>query len=419
MKYSFSAYDKSGRSVSDTIEAADRAEATDALRRRGLFVTALADGPAGVAADAAEIGPRARTGSLKNLTAFTRQLAVLVSTGTPVVEALESIERQTPEGKWRNVLIDIRRRVEEGLQLSEAMEAYPEIFDGVCRSLVSAGESGGKLEVMLDRLAKLARQQQKIRSQLVGAMVYPVLLIFVSIGVLGLMVGFVLPRFESLFKNLGAPLPPTTEWLMGVGRLMREDWMYIVGGALASAVFIKVFFATPAGRALMDRLLATSPAVGKVTRSFTTARISRVLGVLLEGKVTLLEALRLTRQAAGNVLYVGMLAKVEDAVTRGEPMSSSMTAGNASVGIDLLSPSFCEAVRSGERTGQIGPVLVNFAEALDEDNEVALKTLTSLLEPMILVVLGLVVGFVAMSMFLPLFDLTAASGPGGPAGGPG
>lgn len=415
MKYRYTAFDKSGRSVRDTVEAPDKSEATELVRKRGLFVTEMTE-----AGRRETSAPAARRGSvrLKDLANFSRQMAVLVSTGTPLVEAMEALERQSPEGPWREVVADVRKRVEEGKQLSEAMEAHPDVFDGICRSLVAAGESGGKLDAMLERLARLTRQQQKVRSSLVGAMVYPCLLIVVGLVVMCVMIGFVMPRFEGLFKTLGAPLPPSTEALMAGGEFLRGYWWAVAGGIGFGAAGLKFWLASPSGRLFMDGLLVGLPQVGKVTRSFATARVARVLGVLLEGKVALLDALRLTRQATGNTRYAALIERVEDAVTRGESVSAALGAP-ASEGPNLISPAVCEAVRSGEKTGQIGPVLLSVAEAMDEDNEVLMKSLTSLIEPLILVGLGVMVGVVAISMFLPLFDLTAAGGAMGPAGGDG
>ncbi len=416
MKFEIRAFDRAGKPASEVVEAADAAEAREAARKRGLFVTEVVESRGENPGRRA--GPSGRVSSgtrLTNLSGFTRQLSVLVSTGTPLVEALGSLERQAPESDWKGVLGDLRQRVEEGKQFSEALERHPQYFDAIARSLVSAGESGGKLDVMLDRLSKLVRQQEKVRSQLRGALVYPCLLVFVSVGVLGLMIGFVLPRFEGLFKSLGTPLPPMTAVLMGASGVVREYWWAMLLGLIVAAACVKLWVGSVRGKVGVDRLLVALPKIGPITRSFATARVVRMLGVLLEAKVALLEALQLTRQSAGNVLYSDMLARAEDIVTKGESVSVAFTAKPGERA--LIPVSVCEALRSGERTGRMGEVLVSIAQAMDEDNEVLVKALTSILEPLILIVLGLIVGGVATSMFLPLFDLTSAAQGGGPSGG--
>ncbi len=410
MTFSYTAVDKAGKAHADVIEAASAEDAGELLRRRGLFVTEIKVSHAALRRAGARHGTKLSGGErLKALAAFSRQMAVLVSTGTPVVEAMASIVRQTPEGPWRDVLEQVRQRVEEGEPLSRAMELHPRIFDSICRSLIAAGESGGRLDQLLQRLASLTRQQSRVRTAVVGAMVYPSLLIVIAISVMGGMVGFVLPRFRGLFETLDATLPPTTQFVMGVSDLLHEYWWALLGGLVLVVVTLAMYLRTESGQSMKDSALVRAPLVGRVVRSLVTARVARLLGVLLEGRVSLLEALRLTRSAAVNRRYVDLLTRTEDAVTRGETVSAALASS------DLIAPSVTEAIRSGERTGQIGPVLMTVADAMDEDNEVLIKTLTGVLEPLILVGLGLAVGSMAIGMFLPLFDLTSAAGPGGGA----
>jgi type II secretory pathway component PulF len=426
VNFFYKGFDKAGGQVHDTIESADKNEAIEALRKRGIFVSELAEAkgnakrpqpasPAGVKQStglAALISGLRQGQRLENVAAFTRQLSLLVSTGTPLVEAMMSLESQAPQGEFREVLTSMRSRVEEGGQLSEAMAQHPQHFDAVCRSLICAGEQGGKLEVMLQRLATVVRQQVKIRKTVKGAMVYPALLICVAIVVVCAMLGFVLPRFEGLFKSLDTPLPATTKILMSASAVLRAYWWAFLSGAAVLGVSLKFWLSTAHGKQTLDRFLISAPlGVGKAFRSFATARIARMLGTLLDGKVALLEALTLTRQSMSNALYVTLLTRAEAAVTRGENVSAALSDPK------LINPSVCDALRSGERNGQMAPVLTSLASYLDEDNEVLVKTLTGLMEPIILIVLGLIVGMVAISMFLPLFDLTAAAGAPAPGGG--
>jgi type IV pilus assembly protein PilC len=228
MKYAYQAVDAGGTNVSNVIEAADENEAMDALRHKGLFVGELrpATGdPLAYASAHGKKGKRLSTGRrLKNMTMFTRQLTVLVSSGTPLVQALGALERQTKDVVWRAIVTGVRAKVEEGSTLSEAMANYPQAFDAIARSLIAAGESGGGFETMLDRLAVLTRKQLHVRSAMVGAMIYPALLIVVAIGVLGLMLLFVLPRFAGLFETLDVKLPPMTQFLMTCSNLLRSYW---------------------------------------------------------------------------------------------------------------------------------------------------------------------------------------------------
>jgi type II secretory pathway component PulF len=409
MKLAYQAFDRAGRAVSATIDALDPADASERLRRQGLFVASVS--PVGTepsqVARTHKHSRRSPPGRLKNLAMFTRQLQVLISTGSPVVQSLAALERQSTVPAWREVIADIRHKVENGSTLAEALHSHPECFDSIYRSLISAGESGGQLEPMLQRLSTLTRQQLRMRSSIIGAMIYPSLLMCVAAGVLILMVVFILPRFAGLYETLDATLPPITQLLMNTSNALRHYWWAVIGGIVALATAIKMWLATPAGRRAWDGIAVRAPQFGRIVRSLATARIARILGVLVESHVPLLEALNLTKLTAGNVHYAELIAKAEDAVTRGDSMSHAIADSQ------LISAYVVEAIRNGEQTGQIGPLLLNIADFLDEENEVVIKSLTSILEPLILIVLGVLIGLVAVSMFMPLFDLTAMMQQGG------
>jgi type II secretory pathway component PulF len=287
------------------------------------------------------------------------------------------------------------------------MENRSEFFDPVCRSLVAAGESSGHLPAMLDRLALMARKQLHVRSAVIGAMVYPALLMTVAVSVLALLLLFVIPRFAGLFESLEVPLPPTTEVLIRMSGALQSYWWAGLILLVGSVAGLKFWLASAGGRRAIDTLVLHLPQFGRVVRSFATARICRLLGVLLEGRVPVLEALELAQRSAGNVHYSALMAQARDAVARGEPISSVFR------DTDLVSPAVYEAIHSGEQSGQVGTLLLNIADFLDDENEVIIRSLTSILEPVILVVMGLLVGVVAMSLFMPLFDLTGMTGGGG------
>jgi type II secretory pathway component PulF len=413
MKFSYRAFDKAGKAKVDVIEASSVAEATEVLRRQGLFASEVK--PASEHAAAAAGGASSGRGGARsrNLASFTRQLAVLVRTGTPLVDAMQALEKQTTDAKWLKVISDVRLRVEEGQTLSEALSTHPKSFDSVCRSLVRAGESGGNLGDMLTRLSDLARKQLKIRQQLIGAMVYPCVLICVAIGVMTTMLLFVMPRFAGLFKSLEVPLPPTTKVLMSASAFLVKYWWAVVCGIGVVVGGLVWWIRTPAGVYARDTLLLRAPQVGRLMRGLGTARFARLMGVLLESKVPMLECLELTRLASPNMHYAKLIADAQESLQRGEPLSGAIERGG------IIDPSVCEAVRSGERTGQVGPVLSSMADFIEEQNEVVIKSLTSLVEPLILISLGAIVGVMAISMFLPLFDLSASASAGGGGAGAG
>ncbi len=406
MKLTYEAIDETGKDVADEIEAISAADATETLRGLGLTVTTISEvRRARIATDSAHT-VRGQPRRLKNLMLMARQLAVLIRTGTPLADALGAIARQLPEGPWRNVVSDVHEQVEGGSTLSEAMRRYPACFNDICTSLVAAGESSGRLEALLDRLAQLTRQQLKVQRTLMSAMIYPLLLMIVGLGVVVAMVVFVLPRFSDLFASLDAPLPPSTAILMAAADFLRGRWWMILIALVAVAIATKIAFSRPAGRRGLDRALVRMPGCGHVVRSLLTARFARVLGVLLESRVPLLEALELVRQSTGNILYADLLGRAQEAVVRGESLSAVLATST------LISPYVSEAIRHGEQSGQISPVLLEMAEFMDEENESLVSTLARLVEPIMLIVLGGIVGVIAISIFLPLFDLTSLAGGG-------
>jgi type II secretory pathway component PulF len=427
MKLAYQAFDRAGRPVNDIIDAPDVNEASDRLRRQGLFVAFIAATPhdqkisrteSKAQGDANRLSARAHEAHalqphrapkrrLKNLTMFTRQLQVLVATGTPIVQSLAALERQAQDQSWRSVIADVRRRVEEGSTLADALESHPRCFDAIYRSLIAAGESGSSLDQMLSRLASLTRQQHRIRSSIIGTLTYPCLLMVVAAVVLGVMIGFILPRFAGLYETLDSPLPPSTQLLMSMSEIIRAYWWLMLGVLTPCGIAAKIWLGTPNGKRMLDTVFIRAPQFGRIVRSFATARLTRVLGVLIESHVPLLDALRLTRQSAGNTHYAELVGKAEEAVTRGETVSSAFATSA------LVNPYIVEAIRNGENSGQVGPLLISVADFLDEENEVVVKSLTSIIEPVILIVLGLLVGVIALSMFLPLFDMTAMAGGGG------
>lgn len=364
--------------------------------------------PEGATASPAGKPPALSRGQRLRLTAtLSRQLQVLVATGTPLSQALHAVERTTRHAGFQSVIARLRHDVEEGTPLSVSMRATG-VFDRVAVALVAAAETSGNMTVMLARLAELSRRQLRLRSAVSSALVYPCMLMTLGGAVLLTMLLFVLPRFEGLFASLDTPLPATTQVVMWASTALREHWLAGLAGLGLLAAAAVVAGRRPGLRDRVDTLVLRMPKLGDLARSLACARVARMLGTLLESKVPLLESLSLTREGTLSTGYARLLARAEDAVSRGEPLSSVFDSS------DLIVAPVQEAVRNGEMSGQLGAPLCQLADFLDEENDQLVKTLTGLLEPTILIVLGLIVGFIAVSIFLPMFDLiTAAQGGAG------
>lgn len=409
MKLAYTAFDQTGRTVNGTIESPDTMSATETLRQKGLFVSDIGTSLAESLVESSGVAKRPRSQrppKLKQVAVFTRQLQVLLASGTPLVDALGALIRQTKLGAWHRILSGLRAGVEEGRSLTETMEAYPRAFDEVYRSLIAAGETSGQLPEMLDRLAVYKQKQMRVRNAIIGAMIYPCMLISLAVSMLCLLLLFVVPRFAELFVTMNVPLPSTTRVLVTLSDAFRQ-WWWLWGLCFSALTGAGLWFLTSdQGRPIRDRAVLKIPYLGKIVKDFATARVVRLLSVLLAGHVPLLKAINLIRHCAGNVMYAALLERAEAKVAQGETL---YTAFNDPV---LINPSVQEAIRSGESSGRIDDLMGNMADFMEDDNETIVRSLTTLIEPVILIFMGILVGLIAVSMFMPLFDLTAMAGGG-------
>ena len=410
MKLAYKAYDGGGKAVTGIIDAGDATGAATLLRRQGLLV---AEVKASIPKEGrkAHLGRRhaSRGQRMKDVAWFSRQIFVLLSSGTPLADGLHALERQTQPGPWRDVMTGLRTRVEEGATLAAAMESHEAYFDPIYRNLIAAGESSGQLVPMFDRLAALKQKQMKVRNSIRGALIYPVLLVTVGLTIFVMLLLFVIPRFAGLFQTMDVPLPATTAILVAASAAFRAYWWLILLAVAGGIGSLAVYLRTPRGRVLRDTVVLRLPYVGSIVKSLATARIVSLLGVLMQAHIPVLEALRHVRQSTGNIHYQKLIARAEDAVSKGEAMSAAFD------DVRLVNPSVYEAVRSGEQSGEIDRLLATISGFLDEENEVIVRSLTSIVEPLILVVMGLLVGLIAVCMFTPLFDLASMTQQGGGA----
>lgn len=412
MKLAYNAVSASGTPVNDVLEASSVDEGMDILRGKGLFVTQI-EPESESKARAKSLSKRSggfsmksKTQRLKEVALFSRQLNVLVATGTPLADGLGALERQVKDEDFKTQIGLIREQVEHGATLYESLGRSPQYFDEVYRNIIKAGESAGALPTMLDRLAVLTRKQVQIRQQIGGALIYPCLLIFISIAVLAIMLTVVMPRFTGMFESLDVPLPATTQMLMAGSDILIQFWWAALLSVVGGVITLRYAMKSEAGKRTLDTLALKLPTLSSVTRAYATARIARLMGVLIECNVPLLETLQLVRNATGNMHYEKLMVRAEQTVVSGEAVSGPF--GDEK----LIEPALYEALRNGEQSGKMSMLMITVADFMDEENDTRLKALTSLFEPLILVFLGLMVGGIAISMFMPMFDLTATAGGG-------
>jgi type II secretory pathway component PulF len=402
VKLVYEAYNRSGSVVSDVVEATNAQEAREQLRRSGLYVSAIQEEGQGASRFRDRTTRPSHGGRhLKNLAMSSRHLSVLLNAGIPLTQALTAVERQSISTAWRGILGDLRQTVEQGGTLSEAMAARPDVFSGVVQSLVATGESSGEMAAMFERVADITNQHLRLRRTVLSALIYPTILISIGCAVVCVMLLVVVPRFTELFESLGATLPATTAFLMSLSVFLRAYWWLLAALIVLGGVGAKIAVSLQFTRNAMERSALVLPVFGRLIKSLATSRIARLLGVLLSSRVPLLEALELAKGAAGLRCYTDVLSNAAESARTGGAISPIFQESS------LIVPAVGEAMSHGEQNGQLAPILLDMADFLDEENESLVRTATSVLEPLILVGLGAVVGFIALSLFIPLFDLSA------------
>jgi type II secretory pathway component PulF len=419
LKLAYDAVDAKGKKVRSSLQAATIRTGVEELRRQGLFVTSIVqtkDDAAGTgitqSSSDRNLSAERLAESSKNLTQvrmpssqrilFTRQVAMLLASGSALAPALNAVAQQTQRPDLRGVVDSLVRELEQGTPLAEALRKYPNCFDAAYCAVVAAGESSASLPKMFGRLAAILGKRRATRNRVVGALIYPALLIFLSVKILAVMLFFVIPRFAGMFDTLGVPLPGSTRVMMSIATGARSGWPIILALVLAVIGGLYTLIRTKPGRQFASNMQVRIPVAGKLASRIIQAQSFRILGMLLEARVGLLDALGLARQVTRNDRFQTMYDSLVEAVTRGDSLSGSLEQHR------LLSPSVIQALRTGEQSGRLGESITFVADVLDEENGELLNTLVRLIEPAILILMGVVVGTVAVSLFMPLFDMTAA-----------
>lgn len=406
MPFAYEAVDGSGHAVSAVIEADSSEAAMDELHARGLFVTQVrevADDASGKPLDRARSVLGGRAGNTRDRMLLTQQMAMMLRAGGQVVPSLKALLSQIDKPAWREIVEDVCHQVEDGASLSEAMSEYPGIFDDTFRTIIAAGESTGATADAFHRLSIMTKKQQEVKVRVISAMIYPILLLCLCLGVVGVLMFYVLPKFDDLYEMLGTQLPLMTEVLITASRWISGNEVVlalIVGGVVAVPI---VAWRHPAGKALVDGVLLHAPVVNRLIRNIILAKIFRIWGTLTKSNVPLLEGLRLAEASTKNAQFRAMLDDVIRSVEEGNAVGESL-ARHSLVPTTMSSP-----IATGEQSGQLGESLLFLAEYLEEENTQTLAMLTRLVEPLVLIIMGAVVGTIAIALFLPLFDLTAAA----------
>lgn len=406
MNLTYEAVDTTGQRLHDSIEAASQHEALDRLRQKGLFVTKIgeSDAPSQKTSGAAPVASSSHEPRLplKVLTQITRQLAMLLRAGSELVPGLQAIQRQLKNPKYKKQIGDIVSDLQEGSPLSEALQKHPRSFDAVYCAIVAAGEASGTLSQMFDRLTHVVGKRRAIQRKIIGALAYPALLIAMSTNISLVILLFVLPRFDAMFKELHVDTPATTKILLSLSATIQNHGVAILAVVIFALGAAVATLLRPAGRQWVANIQIYIPLIGTLRSRLIQGAVFRTLGTLLESGVGLLEALSLSSQTTKNATFGKLFASLEESVISGGGLAATFESSG------LIDPAICQAIHTGEECGNLGIAFTFCADTFDETNEELITTVMRLIEPLILIGMGFVVGTVAVSLFMPLFDMTSA-----------
>jgi len=376
------------------IDAPDRTSAVGELRRRSILVTRIAEKPA------AKVAPK-KSGKVKDkeMAIFTRQFSTMIDAGLPLVQCLNVLADQSESKNLRSVTASVAKSVEEGATLADSLRKHPRTFDDLYTNMVDVGEAGGILDVVLQRLAVYIEKAASLKRKVKSALVYPCSIMGVALLVIVFMLTFVIPTFARMFKEMGAELPLPTKIVIGMSDFVR-GFFWLIGLAIAGAVFgLRAYHRTDNGHFTIDALLLEVPIFGVILRKVAVARFTRTLGTLVHSGVPILEALRITATTAGNKVVEAAVLQCRNSVTEGKTLAEPLRSSG------VFPPMVVQMVSVGEQTGALDAMLSKIADFYDDEVDTAVATLTSLLEPMMIVFLGVVVGGLVVAMYLPIFKL--------------
>lgn len=421
-KYQYTALDHKGDQKTGSLEANSEAEAMEAIRAHGLYPTQIVEAGKGKlqatpaskkkAQDAknkkGRLGGRIKA---KALMIFTRQLATLIDAGLPLLQSLNVLSKQEANPTLKVTIEALGDSVQGGSTFSEALAQHPRIFDRLFVNMVKAGELGGVLEVVLNRLAEYQEKAQKLKSKVISAMVYPSIVLFIAVGIVIFLMLVIVPKFKTMFAEQGNELPAVSEFVFGISDWFMDTPIPYVPNAVILAAIGAVLYAvfvtmsrTPNGRRKIDSVLLTMPVIGNVQSKSAIARFSRTFGTLVTSGVPILQALTITKDTAGNMIVGDAIGLIHDSVKEGESVVTPMSSSK------IFPPMVISMVDVGEETGQLPDMLLKIADVYDDEVDNAVSAMTSMLEPIMIVFLAVVVGGIVFAMFLPLLQVIEKMG---------
>jgi len=400
-KFSWEARTKTGASQKGVMDAANEAAVESQLKKFGFTGITIKEQKAGGLFGKGVGGGKVDT---KDLVVFTRQFATMIDSGLPLVQCLDILANQQENKYFKTSLYNIKESVESGSTFADALAKHPKIFDQLYVNLIAAGEVGGILDTILNRLAAYIEKAMKLKKQVKGAMVYPATIISIAVIVIGVILVFVIPTFAKMFADFGGTLPTPTLIVIGISNFLQKYILVIIGTLYGIKFAIGKYYATPVGRKIMDRFFLKLPVIGVLIRKVSVAKFTRTLGTMISSGVPIMDGLEIVAKTAGNKIVEEAIYKVRQAISEGKTMAEPL--GESGV----FPPMVVQMISVGEATGAMDAMLNKIADFYDDEVDDAVGNLTSMMEPLLMVFLGTTVGGLVVAMYLPIFKLAGAIG---------
>ncbi len=398
--FEYKGFSEKGRGAKGYIDADSIKAAKSKLRKAGIFPTEITqetkehkEKKAGALSGITKMVPKA------DVALMTRQLATVINAGLPMIESLSALIEQLDNIKLKRIITSIRERVNEGTALADAFAGYPRVFSNIYVNMVRAGEASGALDVVLLRLADFQESQVKLVRKIKAIFAYPILMMFVGIGVLSFLLTYVIPKVTKIFNNYKKELPLPTKLLIGTSNLLRDNWFIVILLIILAVYFIRKYLRTTGGRQRFDNFVLMTPAFGKLTKKIIITRFSRTLSTILKSGIPLLTSMNIVKNIVNNVIVQKAIGDAAVSVREGESIAVTLR----STGV--FPPLVTRMIAVGEKTGELEDMLDKVADAYESEVEAMVLGLTSVIEPLMILVMGGVVAFIVISILLPIFEL--------------
>jgi len=401
-KFQWEARSRTGAVQSGVMEAKSRDMVEAQLKKYGFGGISIKEEGKGLSMEIKLPAIFGKKVSTKELVIFTRQFATMIDSGLPLVQCLDILSSQQENPTFKGVLLKVKESVESGSTFADALAKHPKVFDQLFVSLVAAGEVGGILDTILNRLASYTEKSMKLKKQIKGAMVYPATVMSVAVVVVGVILVFVIPTFAKMFADFGSDLPGPTKVVIALSNFLKKYIIVIIAGIFALVFAVKKYYATKNGRKTLDRMALRAPVIGQLIRKVSVAKFTRTLGTLVSSGVPILDGLDIVARTAGNVVVEEAIMKVRQSISEGKTIAEPLAQSG------VFPPMVVQMISVGEATGAMDAMLSKIADFYDDEVDNAVAAMTAMLEPMLMVFLGVVVGGLVIAMYLPIFKIAGA-----------